>query len=195
MNRDTIFIYPTDTVWGIGGSVFSKTSFDMIADVKKTSRKKPVSILFSSMDMFRDFIDFPFDWDDKKVEDFFSLESTLLIPRENFKKDVPAWNTADSEYVGVRLLVYSFLQEITKKLGGPVTTTSLNLSGEAPIIEQGQALSFFQERLTGKNATFIDTEEVVPSGESSTILKLDGAHITIVRAGNKQVLMERMLGL
>ena len=42
-----VLIYPTDTVWGIGGCILSKKNYDEINIIKKINTNKPVSILFS----------------------------------------------------------------------------------------------------------------------------------------------------
>ena len=45
---NTIYVYPTDTVWGIGCSIYNQDGFEKIAKIKKTKADKPLSILFES---------------------------------------------------------------------------------------------------------------------------------------------------
>ena len=55
-NNDTVFIYPTDTVWGIGGSIWSQDAYDKVCDIKGTGRGKPLSIIVSDEEMLNEFV-------------------------------------------------------------------------------------------------------------------------------------------
>ncbi len=80
-----LFIYPTDTVWGIGGSVFDQDVYHAINQVKKEPDLKPLSVLFSSMQQLQQFIDLP---QEGNWSEFFKLETTLLLPHQR-SRDLP----------------------------------------------------------------------------------------------------------
>jgi len=48
-----IFIYPTDTVYGLGCKATDKKSIQELFKLKKRDKKKPMIVLVSSYCMFR----------------------------------------------------------------------------------------------------------------------------------------------
>ena len=81
------------------------------------------------------------DW----LKKFFSLETSLGIDIKLLKEaEFPEWIYADSSFVSVRYLDFQHIQNMVSQVGAPVITTSLNLSGEAPIVELSDATEFQQ---------------------------------------------------
>jgi L-threonylcarbamoyladenylate synthase len=169
--NDTIYIYPTDTVWGIGGNILSEAVYSKIISIKIRDAGKPVSILFSSISMMREYFTFPERYTDQWLQDFFSYESTALLPVDWLKVKMPNHITHGSLWVGVRCLTYTFIEDLTREVGGPVITTSLNQSGERPIIEIELAKNF--HRKYAVDATLITPEGIGLSGAPSSIIKFD----------------------
>lgn len=55
LKKDAIGILPTDTLYGIVGSAFSKSAVERIYEVKKRNLKKPLIILISGLDDLKKF--------------------------------------------------------------------------------------------------------------------------------------------
>ena len=113
-----LFIYPTDTIYGIGGIVDP----DVILNVRLLKKRfgKPFSIIAPSKDwIFENFFvkeEFK-SYLDKKKHTF------VLKP----KKDFPLILSSNGN-VGVRILDHWF-QSFVEKLNVPIITTSVNISG------------------------------------------------------------------
>lgn len=186
-----IFIYPTDTVWGIGANIFSESAQLEIAKIKQTESGKPLSVLFSSYSQLEDYVDLPIvediDW-----KTFFSLESTLLIPSEHFET-LPKWINYDSPFVGIRLLENEAMSKIHHLCDKPITTTSLNLHGNDPILKLEEAVEFMYEHCP--HAILIDDLSLAPSGQASTILKFNGLEFTFLREGTKIEEIKNAIGI
>lgn len=179
----SIYIYPTDTVWGIGASIESRTATREIAMIKQTSFDKPLSVLFSSLKQLREYIEIPNDIDNSWLEVFFSLESTLAVPRQWANSSIPDWVLADSDLVALRCLSLTAVSTIISEVKAPITTTSFNLSGTPSIKNRDQAYRLYSE--IAPQHQFIDDLNAPLSGNSSSIVKLlDDVSFSFIRKGS-----------
>lgn len=170
-SSDKIFIYPTDTVWGIGSSIYSKVGYEKIAEIKKSSTDKPLSIMFSSVeDVIRSF-ELPKDLSVEWLREFFLLETTLGLPLKLAKIKIPQWATGESTYVSLRCLETNAVQAIYNEIQKPFFTTSLNISGFSPITNFNEAIEF-QEKYAPDAQLITSNLDQNPclSGSSSTII-------------------------
>lgn len=182
MTNHQTFIYPTDTVWGIGGSLYSEISYSEIARIKKTSADKPLSILFSSLNQLHEYFIFPEHLSETWLCEFFSLETSLLVPLEWKKKEIPFWIFQGSAFVSVRCLELPTIKSLIEKVGSPITSTSLNLTGQAPISSFEEARLFHLQQCP--QLEFFKGEGSDLSGRSSTMVSIDTAGVfTVLREG------------
>ncbi len=122
-----IFIYPTDTVYGLGCSIDSP-SVERIFEIKKRNKNTPLSIAFSSIEMAAEYA--VIGGNEKR----FMMKRadkpyTFIVRKTNRIPDVV---TAGKDTAGVRIPDHPVIRGIIKRAGIPVVTTSANLSGEAP---------------------------------------------------------------
>ena len=169
MKIDDIFIYPTDTVWGIGCSLYSNIGCTRIAEIKKTAKNKPLSIMFSSVkDIYNNF-NFPEEITLTWLEEFFKLETTLGYPLKASKIKLPAWATGESDYVSLRSLDSDVVKTIYQNIQTPFFTTSLNITGSPPIVSAKDAHNF--QKIYAPDAHFFESSEKGDlSGLSSSIV-------------------------
>lgn len=183
LNQESVFIYPTDTVWGIGASIYSESGFKRIAEIKKTSEDKPLSVMFTDINTLYKSFNFPESMGLSWLRQFFKLESTLAVPRKIAKISIPSWVTGKSELVSIRCLDEAVLKEITEALKSPFFTTSLNLTGAPPIVNFEEAKAF--QKLHAPDAEFFGDNSHNLSGRSSTIIFFHGDSFEIIREGSK----------
>ncbi len=183
--KNDVFIYPTDTVWGIGCSLYSEEGYAQIAEIKNTAKNKPLSVMFSSVhDIFSSFR-FPeevtLDW----LEDFFKLETTLGLPLVSAKIKIPKWATAESDYISLRCLDSEIIKSIYNEIKTPFFTTSLNLTGEPPITTLNEARQFHIAHASSTH--LIEGQNLKElSGFSSTIIFLnENLNFEIKREGRR----------
>ncbi len=167
-----LHIYPTDTLWGIGAPLSSRQKHLEIAKIKGHAPDKPLSILFSRVEAVRQNFELPEFMDAAFLRKLFALEITLGLSLTRARMDIPPWITGTSEWVGVRCLEYPWIREITERAGGPVTSTSLNLSGQAPCLDLNCAQNFCRTHCP--DARLWRGEGQKLSGVSSTIVLLSG---------------------
>lgn len=166
-----VFIYPTDTVWGIGTNATLEFGSDCIADIKKTERGKPLSVLFSSLDLLFEYFDLPEKLDRAWLNEFFKSESTLGLPVSWSKGKIATSVFAGMPQVCVRVIEAQEVKELVEKAKGPVLTTSVNVTGEAPAGSEQEAREFLDKH--APEAILITSKELNPSGHSSTMILLN----------------------
>ena len=178
-----IYIYPTDTVWAIGASVYDADANFQIAKIKGTEINKPLSILVGNFTQFLNYFLTPLNIDHKILQSMFQLNSTLGIPVQWLKKEIPAQIYGRGSWIGVRCLDYTLIKKLIEEIGAPVTTTSLNFNGEMPIADEDKALAF-SKRITNCKFFSLDTRGPTPEGVSSSVLVLSNRGGTkILRSG------------
>lgn len=176
ISLDDIFIYPTDTVWGLGGMPYSRKVYEKIMEAKHMNASRPFSILFCSVAHFREYFDCPKVITDEWLEGLFGLQSSFAIPIQWAKKEIPPWVNCSGPFIAIRCLPFEGIKGIIQRVQSPIITTSLNLSGAPPIKNKPEAISFYKENMRGEerdDVLFVEDEDVVPSGAPSTIVALD----------------------
>lgn len=116
-----IFVYPTDTVYGIGCNALNKKAVEKIYKIKKRSRKKPLSIIAPSFGWILK----NFHVDSAVLKKYFPGSFTLILPKKK-KSFLSAISRGSS--VGVRIPNHQ-LTKLIQKSEVPFVTTSANLSG------------------------------------------------------------------
>jgi L-threonylcarbamoyladenylate synthase len=184
IKSDQVFIYPTDTVWGIGCSLYSESGHGQIAEIKNTNKNKPLSIMFPSVKDIYESFQFSEEVTLSWLSEFFKLETTLGVPLANSKIKIPKWATGSSEYVSLRSIENETIKKIYDEIKSPFFTTSLNRTGEPPLTSLEDAINF--QKTYAPNALLYEGGQDQLSGASSTIVFLKSNLIfEIVREGRQ----------
>ena len=119
-----VLIYPTDTVYGIGGDARKKDIVDRIRKIKKKG-ETPFSALVGGIGMVKEYavVD---DEALKAVMEVFPGATTLIL---RARVDLPI---VQDGKIGVRVPEHIFMRKLSLSLEMPIITTSANLSGEEP---------------------------------------------------------------
>lgn len=174
---DKAYVYPTDTVWGIGGSIYSEKAIDLICQVKRITKKRPFSIMFSNLEHLEEYFSFPQKFNPQKLKELFSLEVTILVSLEYARKKIPSWITRGEERIAFRCLESNKgIKHIIERVGAPITTTSFNLTGENPIKDEKGASQLFEKlkvNFSNKIELINQDPDISLSGNSSSIVAID----------------------
>lgn len=128
-NGDVV-AFPTETVYGLGGSVFIKSAVEKIFEVKHRPEEKPLSVLISKPeDMKAIAIDIPKSAH-VLAENFWPGPLTMILKKN---KDVPNTTSACKDTIGLRIPDHPIPLKIIEKTG-PLACPSANISGNpAPV--------------------------------------------------------------
>jgi len=121
--KNEIFIYPTDTIYGIGCDA---TNEKLVEEIRKIKNRdpKPFSVIAPSIQWILD----NFNVEMELIKKYLPGPYTLLLEKKdnNFLKEVSSNN-----FIGVRIPNCDFTK-VLQSLKIPIVTTSVNLSGEKP---------------------------------------------------------------
>ncbi len=129
LNNDGIIAYPTDTLYGLGCNAQSPKAIKRINNIKR--RSSPISIIINSDKSILNWINIDNKYNNIIFEKL-STSSTVIIPIK--KGFVSNLILGSDQTLGVRIPHHGFCNQITKKYHTPITTTSVNRTGEKPLI-------------------------------------------------------------
>jgi L-threonylcarbamoyladenylate synthase len=156
-----IFIYPTDTIYGLGCNAENIESVNKIKQIKQRDANKPLSVIAPSINWIEENLIVDID-----LSKYLPGPYTLILKKKN-KNFLSHVSSTGS--LGIRIPDCDFTK-IIQKSGVPFITTSVNLSGE-PFITQ---ISNVPESIKNKVNIIIDAGEL--NGKPS-ILVINGQEI------------------
>ena len=128
LDNDGIIAYPTDTLYGLGCNAKSLKAIKRINKIKR--RKSPISIIINSEKSILNWINVDTKYN-KIIFDKLSTSNTVIVPiKKGFVSDHILGN---GQTLGVRIPHHEFCFQITEKYPNPITTTSINTTGEKPL--------------------------------------------------------------
>jgi tRNA threonylcarbamoyl adenosine modification protein (Sua5/YciO/YrdC/YwlC family) len=172
-----VIIYPTDTVYGLGCVLSNKKGIDRIYEIKRRSRKRPLSFVCADLKDISRYA---------RVSDFayktmkrllpgpytFILEASRLVPKTILPKRLAT---------GIRVPDNQICLSLVRELGQPIISTSVST-------EDGEVLSNPVE-IKDKFGHSVDL--IIDGGilvsEPSSIISLVDDTIEIVREGKGDV--------
>ena len=168
-----VIAYPTDTTYGIGCSIFCKKSIERIYQMKQRDRRKPFSVICSSLSEISHYA--------KVSNSAFKIIKRYLPGPYTFvfeaTREVPDLLLTRQKTVGIRIPDNQICSDLVSALGNPIITTSANLSGEEPEGDPRRIADTFGSQL----------EYIIDGGilttDVSSVVSLISATPEVLRAG------------
>lgn len=185
-----LIIYPTDTVYGIGGIITNEETIKNIYRAKDRSFSSPLIALVSNKNRIED-IAIINERHREKIEllikEFWPGGLTIILKSKDI---VPPIMISNGDTVGVRMPNHNIALDIIESAGGILPTTSANISGEATPRSYEELDEEFKKRVD----IVIDGGKC-PIGTASTIIDMSGEDIKILREGAiSQKQIEMLIG-
>ena len=178
LKKGELIIYPTDTVYGVGG-VLKEDTLKKIYEAKTRSFSSPLIALVNSLDRVDEIAiisDEHREKINKLIKRFWPGGLTIILKK---RENVPAIMVSNGETVGVRMPNHKLALDIIESAGGILATTSANISGEATPSSFVEISPIFKERVD----IVIDGGKC-PIGTASTIIDMSKSKINILREGS-----------
>lgn len=120
-----VILYPTDTIWGIGCDATNEKAVSKIFKIKIRPPEKSMIILISDVDMLFEYVE---RVPPVAVDIVNSVRNPLSIiyPKA---KNLPKNVVADDGSIAIRKVKNDFCQELIKRFGKPIVSTSANITG------------------------------------------------------------------
>lgn len=116
-----VIIFPTDTVYGIGGDATDAKMSARVATLKRRLQSKPFPWLVADMAMAKQYAIFSPTLE-KIAEEHWPGAVTIVMPRKNGEGSV-----------GLRVPKHPWLRSLIAAFGKPIIGTSANYSGTPPM--------------------------------------------------------------
>lgn len=134
LRKGGIILYPTDTIWGIGCDARNSEAVKRIYALKKRTDSKSMLVLVNNEAALERITD---DIPEVAFELLEAATEPLTVIYDNAHNVAPEL-IADDGSLGVRITHERFSNELCRRLGSPVVSTSANISGD-------KSPSFFNE--------------------------------------------------
>ncbi|MDI6720624.1 MAG: L-threonylcarbamoyladenylate synthase [Methanomicrobiales archaeon] len=126
LQRDGLVVYPTDTIYGLGGDALSDDAVLKVFEAKQRPHSQPISVAVSDVDMLCAIAVVP-DEAMEFIERFLPGPVTVVLKAKSL---LPPMLTGGGERIGVRIPAHEIALSLISALDGPITATSANLHGE-----------------------------------------------------------------
>ena len=174
IKRGALVVYPTETLYGLGGDPFSGSTIDKIFRIKRRPRDMGLAVATASIDDFEIVAQVPdYVWD--ILENMEAVSIAFLLPR---LPEVPKALTGGRDTIVVRVVHHPLAIAMCDG-AGPIISTSANKHGREPPRTMEEA----RDQLGGGVDYYIDYGEVPIQSPSTIIEPLPGGDFRILREG------------
>lgn len=145
LKKGGVLVLPTDTIYGFSCVASNKKAIKRIISLKNRPENKPFITLVSSLNMAKKYTycnqkqyqALKFFWKQSKRPTTIILKAKKFVPSEIISSD---------QGLSMRLPKSDFLIKIIKRTQEPLISTSLNLSGQAPLTNLSNLNSIFSKK-------------------------------------------------
>jgi len=180
VRQGLLVVYPTDTVYGLGCDPLNHAAVRHLFDAKGRE-SKPVPVLCASAEKAGELVELG-GRAAVLAREHWPGALTIVAMR---RRPLPPQLTQGGEYLGVRVPAHSGCLELVAACGGWLTGTSANRSGKQSARTAGEAL----DELGDSVDYVLDGGRL--RGQESTVVKVVGNEVTILRTGPIGVENER----
>ncbi|MEM5814780.1 MAG: L-threonylcarbamoyladenylate synthase [Candidatus Aenigmatarchaeota archaeon] len=125
LRSGAVIIYPTDTVYGIGGDATAPEVVERIYRIKGITDRRPLSVMMAGSDMIEYYCETGI-WEDIILRKHLPGPYTFVL---GLRHPLPATST---KKLGIRIPDSVFCQRLCEKFGRPIITTSANATSKRP---------------------------------------------------------------
>lgn len=124
LKQKKTILYPTDTVWGIGGDATSSEVVHKIYNLKQREDHKALIVLVASREMLLDYIEELPEVADALIDS--ERPTTVIYPKG---LGLAPNLLGKDQSIGIRIPKNEFCQKLIQSFGKPIVSTSANKSG------------------------------------------------------------------
>lgn len=140
-----VVAYPTEGVWGLGCDPFNPEAVWRLQRLKGRSPDKAFILIAADMDQLSPLLTSLTPAQRQSLQAGWPGPLTWIIPDP--LETVPSWIKGTNTSVAVRVSAHPWVAALCRAFGGPVVSTSANLSGRPPVRNRWQLQQTFGERL------------------------------------------------
>lgn len=141
-----VIVCPTEGVYGLSALVNNAKAIERIIDIKHRASNKGLIIVASDIAMLEGIVSFAKLSKDsmRLINEKWPGHATFILPCSS---SVPALLTGGRSTIAVRISAFPLLQELCRKVGAPIVSTSANISGNEPIASISELNKVFGDKV------------------------------------------------
>lgn len=168
-----VFIYPTDTIYGIGANPFNHDAVEKINKIKGRELGKRYILLINSIENLVKYVELK---SEKHLDFLLSIwpnPVSVVLPLNSNSKRLLGAQTASFRIPNER-----FCMKLLSELQMPLISTSVNYTGQEPLVEP----SVIKEEFTSLTDAIFYTDKKLYI-EASTLIDLNDSKPVLLREG------------
>lgn len=170
---------PSDTVYGLLADATNEFAVKKLLAFKNRPSGKPVSVFVSDIQSINTVANVS-NRELQLIHTMLPGPFTIIL---NTKHTVCHDLESERGTIGVRVPLYTFINEICVRFGKPITATSANISGKKPHYRLTSLLSQISQVKKDLLDLVVDAGQL-PRNKPSTVVDLTGEDIRILRKGD-----------
>ncbi|HEX7358696.1 MAG TPA: L-threonylcarbamoyladenylate synthase, partial [Ignavibacteriaceae bacterium] len=169
----SVFIYPTDTIYGFGGNPFNEATIKKISEIKGKINWRRYIFLISDLEILKSYADIT---SERYLDFLLSIWPNPVSVILKFNKKYQ--DIFKSETGAFRIPNHRFCFKLINELKMPLISTSVNRTGNEPMNDPSQIIQEFSEEV---DAIFYSDKKSF--FEASTLIDLSKEEPVLVREG------------
>jgi L-threonylcarbamoyladenylate synthase len=167
IENGAVFVYPTETIYGVGGLTLGDFVYKRVLEIKRRPPENPFILIASNREFF------------SSLNPQFSSKTELLANRfwPGPLTMVLPCDTTQTE-IALRVTDHPFTTEINRHFNLPLISTSANVSGEPYNGDPDYIFNLFET-----SVDFMFDAGWLPRSLPSTVIKSSGDSVQIIRLG------------
>lgn len=175
LREGKLAIYPTDTVYGIGCSLFQKRALEQLYQVQGKSKFESMSLLCASIQQAAEYCQIS-NFAYKIIKRCLPGPFTVILEAD---RKIPKLMLSRRKEVGIRVPDSQLCQQLIEQVGHPLVNSSALIDEDG--LEQYESV-LDNHRLANQVSIFLDAGRS-ESPLQSTVIRIVGQEIEILREG------------
>ncbi|MFY8274631.1 L-threonylcarbamoyladenylate synthase [Pseudoalteromonas sp. SSDWG2] len=146
LQQGEVILYPTEAVYGLGCDPMNEQAVQALLAMKQRPVEKGLILIADNYGQLLPYVadsKIPMD----KRTDIFSQwpgAITWVMPAST---SAPKWLTGAFDSIAVRVSAHPTVKRLCQEFGGPIVSTSANVSGQAPVTTVAQGRETFGDKV------------------------------------------------
>jgi L-threonylcarbamoyladenylate synthase len=148
LQQGGVIAYPTEAVWGLGCDPFNERAVHRLLAIKQRPMEKGLILIAGDLDQLRPYLDLAALPSGRLEEVLASWPGphTWVMPAT---ERTPAWITGVHASMAVRVSSHPTVVALCRAFGGPLVSTSANLSGQPAPLQRAELDPLLLARVDG----------------------------------------------
>lgn len=184
LNKGETILYPTETCYGLGCDAYNQESVTKIFKIKERDPNKPVLMLVHDVASIKPYLDWTSTMENL-AQQYWPGPLTLVVRLKNNNHMFAPGVVGENQTIAFRVTSHAFARSLCVGLGKPLVSTSANIAAMGESYDPQGMIVMFRDH-EPQPGILIDAG-VLPKTQPSTIVRVDGDVVTVLRQGGIRV--------